>query len=259
MFSRRPAGHHNRGRVASGAVVRPIWPPTQVSGLVGWWDTQETFTESGGFVADIRNMASGVDAAEATFQPAYDATGLNGYPCMVGNGAAGSRRFITTEAAVVAAFSGAAKALTYICVCQVVTGTGAAMAMMGAGNSALVANSSWRIGTGATDIPVISKRGTVTVSVASASAITAAAQILSFRTNGTTADIWRGTTKDVTGSSFVDTGAPAPDRFGLLCYPVATPASFFNGKWGCGLLFNRALSDAELSGIILGLKVRWSI
>jgi hypothetical protein len=259
MFSRRPAGHHNRGRVASGAVVRPIWPPTQVSDLVGWWDLRETFTESGGAVTSIRNMVSAVDWTEATAPPLYDATGLAGGPCMTGDGATSSRKILSAEAAVVAAFSGAAKALTAVFVHQPVVGVLAASALLGAGDSALVANSSWRLGATSADFPTLIKRGTTSnVVVSSAVANTAVPTISSFRSTGTTGDIWRGLAREGSGA-FVDVGAPTPNRVGLLCYPVSTVANFYNGKWGCGLLFTRALSDAELRGIILGLKVRWSI
>jgi hypothetical protein len=258
MFSRRPTARANRGRIG-GAQLRAIWPPTQVSGNVGWWDLRETFTESGGAVTSIRNMVSGVDATEATAPPLYDATGLAGGPCMTGDGSVSSRKILTSEAAVVAAFSGAAKALTAVVVAQPTTGSGAAMSMMGAADSALIANSSWRIGLTGADALVISKRGTATVSAGGAGAIPAAANVFSYRTTGTTADIWRGLARDGNVSSFSDSGTPTPNRVGLMCYPVATISSFFNGKWGCGLLFTRALSDAELRGVILGLKVRWSI
>jgi hypothetical protein len=259
MFSRRPTARANRGRIG-GAQLRAIWPPTQVSGNVGWWDLLEPTSLNifGATALGIDNIVSGVEWTDATSPPGYNATGLNGLPCLTGNGT--SNRYVSSEAAVVAAFSGASKALTFVCVAQPTTGSGAAATMIGAGAAALVANSSWRLGLTAADVPVMSKRGTVTtVSATGAMAAGASPAVYSFRTNGTTADIWRGLVRETTGAAFADSGAPAPDRVGLLCYPVNTLASFFNGKWGCGLLWNRALSDAELSGIVLGLKQRWSI
>lgn len=252
MFGRRN-DRHNRGRVGSVALA-PIWPPTNVPGLVGWWDFQQTFAQSGGNVDSVRNMVSGVDWAEATNKPAVGT--LNGRPCMVGDGAA--KRIISTEAAVVSAFSGANKALTFICVCQPSVAAQTA-ALIGSGDSALIANSSWRIGTvvSAPGLWMMAKRGTAATSVNGTTQVPTSPVVVTYRTNGTAADMFINQAVERSGAAFVDQGTPTPNQVGLMCYPVQTPSSFFNGNWGAGLLYNSALSDSQVRGLVRGLRMQW--
>ncbi len=241
---------------ANRAHAAGIWPPTRVSGLVGWWDMQQTFTQSGGLVSSIRNMASGVDWTEVTNKPAYSATGFGGRPCMVGDGA--TTRIMSSEAAVVSAFSGAAKSLTFIVACQP-TATQSS-ALIGAADSALVANSSWKVGL-TSNVLAFAKRGTATTTAPGATTLTNnASVVLAFRTNGTTADMLiGGGTVEAQAAAFVDSGTPVPNRVSLLCYPVLTPSSFFNGKWGAGTLYNVAVSNADLIGLVNGMRSQWGI
>lgn len=77
-------------RLSSGisAPVPPAWSPSDLgSALTGWFDAQDgsTFVFNGGNVASWANKGSAGGTASngtAVQQPAYNATGLNGLPCV---------------------------------------------------------------------------------------------------------------------------------------------------------------------------------
>jgi hypothetical protein len=257
MFSRRPAGHHNRGRVG-GAQLRAIWPPTEVAGLTGRWDmrTPAEYTVTGGTtVTSINNMASATAWAEATNPPGYDATALGGNPAMVFNGS--SSRILSTEAAVLALFAGAAKAYTLFVVGQY--DVAAVSAWFGAGDSAAAANNTVRCGSNSVPQGNFSKRGTAGTFVNGGTIAVGTPMVMVYRTDGTTASVWVNQAVIASGA-FADNGAaPAPNRCAIGCLPTSAVGNFLNGKIGTLLIYSGALGDPDVRGLIAGLRREWSI
>jgi len=257
MFSRRTPRHNRRFRDVARAF---FWPPTQVSGCVAWVDCQETLTQAG-TVTSIRNMVSGVDWTEATNPPTYAATGLNGRPCMIGNGS--SMRIMSTEAAVVAACSGSDKAVTVFLVTEEPT-PDAINVLFAAASSTVNTNSTLSFftttaGLGRWSVQRIDDAAG-TVSAPRGVDIAAGPQIVSWVIPGTTASIYVGDEEqaDPNAAAF-DVGATTPTRVALLCRPDLTPDLFADAKIGALLLYSRALSDLERIGVVNGLRARWGL
>jgi len=233
-----------------------FWPPSQVANLAAWHDMQETHSGDG---TSVRNMVTAVDWSEATNPPGYDATGFNGLPCLTFNGT--SQRILSTEAGPLAAFVGSTKALTYIAVVSPASGDQLS-AIFGAGNSGAAANHSWRLGmlnTGS-GILNISKRGTSgTVTASSAAQAPSTPKVITYWTDGSTASIWTNLNRELNAAAFVDLEATTPNRLAIGALPTSTVGNFFSGKWACGLLYTRAISDLEIVGLVRGQMSRWGI
>lgn len=86
--------------------------PDSVAGLVCWLDMQDgaTVTQGGGVCTAWQDKKNGITASEGSNPPTYDATGMNGHPCIIGNGSAtgvGTMKLTSaTAAALAAVFNG---------------------------------------------------------------------------------------------------------------------------------------------------------
>ncbi len=237
----------------------PIWPPTRLPGCVGWIDCQETLTQAG-TVTSIRNMVSGVDWTEAVAPPTYEAAGLNGRPCMVGN--ASTMKILSTEAAAVAPLVGVGRQWTATMVIDqrgTITGT-----MFGFGSDAgntvrggfLAANSN---AGGVLSGSMVDDSGAINLTLNDTHQLSAASACC------VTTVCYGGQLRHIVNKSFfgglipTPTGQMTPNRLGLLCRPRQTPDGFTAGALGAALFFSRALSASELLGIHCALMGRWRI
>lgn len=251
-MSRRLVFRNERRAVPSPLILSPL----QVAGLLAWHDLQGVNSGDG---TSVTNMASGVAWAEAVVPPGYDATGLNGRPCLTFNGT--TQRILSTEAATLAAFVGSTKTLTYMTVVEPASGD-QQCAIFGAGSSGAAANHTWRIGmlnTGS-GILGISKRGTSgTVTAQSAAQAPSTPKVITYWTNGSTASIWTNLTKELTAAAFADLEATSPNRMAIGAIPTSTIGNFYSGKWAGGALYSRALNDLEIMALARGQMDRWGI
>src|SRR6478752_75858 len=77
------------GTSTSIKIGKYVFGPSSISGLVGWFDMQDStsFSQSGGNMVSITNKISSVvwNTAESVL-PVYNSTGINNYPAMDFNG-----------------------------------------------------------------------------------------------------------------------------------------------------------------------------
>ena len=223
--------------------------PHLISSLRCWIDMLETasFTTSGGEVTSIINKATGVTwNTAATDFPLFTAGGLNGHDCMTGNVAAG-RGLISTDAALVSAFTGTDAACTVIAVVSSDL-VNATEEFFAAGNSGFASNRTWRFGqtsgspTGKPYVGKVDDAGT-NVSTASTASMGSGAHIVSYVVAGTTASIYVDSGSANPSGGSINADVTTPDRMALLCRPDNSPDGFWGGSVGTVLAFNTALSD----------------
>ena len=83
----RPFRHGSRMKIGP----KGTWTPLVLSSsLIAWWDASRSdlITQAGGVVSSWRDIVGGYAAIQATgaAQPAYSATGFNGFPVISGDG-----------------------------------------------------------------------------------------------------------------------------------------------------------------------------
>ena len=245
----------------------PIWPPTRIPGCVAWLDCQETLTQAG-TVTSIRNMASGVDWTEASNPPTYDAAGINGKPCMIGN--ATNMLIMSTETAVVNAFVGVNREFTILAVIQPTAVTVAQpYSIFGAGKTVAetagslfftrsapngrlraVANDDANL---ALSWPAAGEVSTVLQLPQIAVMRTVAGRVNVFNSHAGVSPV--GSIADGPFSA----GQFTPDRVGLLCHPDATPDSLSGDKLGCLICYSRAITIQQTLGVMAALRGRWGL
>ncbi len=238
----------------------PIWPPTRLPGCVAWLDCQETLTQAG-TVTSITNMVSGTAWTEAVAPPTYEAAGINGRPCMVGNGS--TMKIISNEAAVWGAFLGESPPRTALFVCSVTLPVANTSALMAVGNSGVASNGTsnyqafaqggyWRI-------PSLSDAAVAGNAVRNDSAIRAGGQVVRFANNRELA--WNAINLEprYSMSGSLAAGTVTPNQVALLCRPDSIPDGFFASRLGCAILFNRLLTLSEELGVAAALMHRWGI
>jgi hypothetical protein len=259
---RRPGLIHPR-TPSNPAGYSSIWPPTRLPGCVAWLDCQETLTQAG-TVTSIRNMASGVDWEEATNPPTYDATGINGRPCMIGNGS--SMKIISNEAAVCAIVNGDDPRFTVVYVVDPNNAT--TPRDVGFGNSGTANNSTIFCGGNSLGRFVIEKQDDAGGFGARASFLARQAkpQVAAFVVRDfaltevyDASSAWLSPRFTRAGFSTVNVGAITTNRAALFCRPDSFPDGFSASKLGCVLMFNRDLSRGELQGLGAALMGRWGI
>ncbi len=222
----------------------------------------DTYTVTGGTtVTSLNNRVSGTAwNTSVTAFPLYDGTGLNGRPCMVGDGARG---LLSTEALVVAALTGADKPHTIFLVTEPVTlapaGYRASIAWANSGVANRVAYMGRQGGTGRYRHELLddaASNAAVTRSVD----VALSPQIVCYRTTGTASSIFVGTeaTPDPNGGA-LNRGTITPDRVALFCIPDSAPDTFSSDKIGAVLGYDRELSNLQTRAVINTLRAQWGL
>jgi hypothetical protein len=261
MFSRRD-GRTGRGRI--GGELIPAINPTTVAGLVLDFNLQDvaSYTVTGGnTVTSITNTVSGVAASEPTNPPAYEATGLNGFPCMKGNGT--TSRLIWTEAAVSGA-GGLASVGELVLFSVVKWDASALSALIATARSDSDGTTSFRaFGRGATAIHSLFERTAAgALNTESGGTIqTSAAEVVCHRLSGGVWSLYVNgalVTADTHGTAAV---AHASLRCSLFCKADLTPDSFSDARLGRQLVYGSAsaLTMRQIVGITKFLKAQWGI
>jgi hypothetical protein len=245
---RRPGPSNARAAPNPGG-YSPIWPPTKLAGCVAWLDCQETLTQAG-TVTSITNMASATAWTEATAPPTYNATGINGRPCMVGNGS--SMKVMSTEAAAVSAFVGLNAAVTVYTVVDLATGTVDGV-LWSAMDAAQESEHAWqgRINLALTAPPLVTP-----ISVTSAAVP---------RVPTVVAQVWYGAEARIfangklVGAGSINLPSMTPTRVGIFSLCDLTPDTFTDTKIGALLIYNRGHTPYEVRSVTAGLCGRWGI
>ncbi len=244
----------------------PIWPPTRLPGCVAWYDMLETYTTPGATVTAIRNMVTGADdMAEATNPPALELVGLNGLPCMKGDGT--NDQLISTEASAVSAFVGLAPAHTLFLVCEFVLPVATTRALVSAAASAGNGNHDYvTIAPGGPVGPRLREQRTGdngqagNVTTSTAVDFVSVPQVVSFASDGSGSAVYSNLAQVATSMSSIALKPTAtPDRLGIFCRPAGTPSLFSAHRIGAVLLYRRNLPPSEVRGVISALMARWRI
>lgn len=242
--------------------TRPRLDPLTVPGCVLWLDMlrPSSYTVTGGTtVTSITNMASGVAWTEAVAPPTYSATGLNGRPCMVGDGL--TMKILSSEAAVVAAFTGDDTPITVFAVVEPVT-LDTSSAVVGAGDVGIASSNTYQIGqansgNGRWTVRKVDPAG-LADSAIGGSDIAAGPQIVSWIMGAAgSTRIYKDFSLQITDT--VDVAAMTCSRVALFTRPDSAPDSFYDGKLGCVLVYSRALTDYERLNLAGSLAAPWGI
>lgn len=236
--------------------------PTDISGLVGWFDMLDaaSYTQAG-TVTSITNKASGVAWAEATAPPGYSSNGMNGLPCMTFNGT--TQKIISTEAAVAAAFT-ASTANTVLFVAKTTSlslAAGAAVFGGGVSGGTNLRNINYWAMTGAT---AKNTYGGATAAGAAFFTLSAANansnnNVYEWTNTGTAASLSQnGGAKDPNAGAASSAGS-SPTRYAIGCIPTVTPQGFWVGNVAEVLLYDSVLSASNLSRARVYLGAKWGI
>lgn len=208
-------------------------------------------------VNSVRNMVSGVDWTEGTNPHTYDATGLNGLPCMIGNGA--DSRLGSTEAPVAAAFSGNDTTWAVLVAFEASSVVGGLVSF--GSSSSNIPRGSAIVGS-AIDAVVPTKASntgiTRTPSVV-VSGIRDAPCVLAAICYGDTVWVSRNGLPFAQAVGSFDAGLMTVDTVGLLYRPRQTPDLFSNEKLGEVLIYNRAIDMNDCRGLARAMMGRWGI
>ncbi len=236
--------------------------PANYQGLVGWFDMQDPSSYAqAGTVTAITNKASGVLWTEATAPPPYSATGLNGFPCMVGN-QAGSTKIISSEAVITAAMADANPGTVFV-VAQTPTPDDATAAW-GVGNSGFSSARTKRYGLntgglGQWGLLAVDDAGGAATLTSTASVTDTLPHVLEFFHSGGTGTILVDGLSCGADNLAYAPGTLTPSRCALLCRPDSVPDQFWNGPVGEVIVFNRELSALERSQIRAYLRAKWRV
>jgi hypothetical protein len=242
--------------------------PMTISGLVAWFDMQQadSYTVTAGSpdtVSSIKNLVSNTAwNTVVNAYPRYEATGLNGKPCMRVNGGADQRGIASTEAAVLAALNGTNPSMTMVAVYEpLFSGT---HTIFGAGDTTVNSDNSARFGViQATSLRTwynrVDSSGTLgEAASATGDGLQLQPYVLSARTSGTAASFHINGVQSGTGQT-VNTGAVTATRVAIGLRPDLNPDSVLNGRVSELLIFNRSLTDLELSRLHSNLMTKWGL
>ncbi len=236
--------------------------PTDISGLVGWFDMQDSssFTNSGGFISAITNKATSVSWTEATNQPAYNTTAINGLPAMDFDGT-NDKINSTTDTTLISTLNGD-NAFTLFYVAKFDT-VDRAESVFGIANSAT--NNGFRgFGQNTTASGTWQANGNTTGAVAtivdSAGGSNANNNIFEWYSSGGNISLQvNGGSADPNASSWAVGSTPSVNRASLGSRPRLTNDHFFDGKLGELIFYNSNLSSTNRASVRTYLSTKWNI
>lgn len=234
--------------VRAGLDSRPTYTPTVEGNLVLWFDLQDpaAYTTSGGVITQLTNKVSSVAwTAAGSARAAFDATGLNGFPCAHPDGI--NDAYTSTESAVVAALDATATAQPYTLIWVAAPDdVDNNNVVLGAGNPAFSSNNTRRWGqstnvTGRYQYAAQSNSGVGTAALYDFFQVTTAATMVTFfgQTTHTVQPNLR-----TPRSAVADPVSCVITQVSLFSRPDAAPDLFWAGKFGELMLFN-AIKSAD--------------
>lgn len=197
---------------------------------------------------------SGLSLPQATvnLQLGYEATGLNGHPCIRGYG---SQYNLLPVPALIAAASGDDKPLTVVAVLDKTTAEDVVIglaAAAGSGNTNywdLIRLDSFRLSKG---------DGSANTALATGTAMANGPHVVAITYSGTTAS---AKTDGVTtiNNAALNVGSTTLDSAGLFCRPRSSPVEIGAGRLGAVAVYSRVLTDAELAHVQAGMAKRFDL
>lgn len=234
--------------------------PTQIPNCVGWIDPSDTSTDnitsSGGLVSSIDNKANSQNQFVQATSAAQPQTGVS---TMAG------RNVLT--------FDGSSDYLSCNALSSAFTGTDAAVSVLAvykpnalsfsptifcAANSANT-TTLFTHDNSTNNLFKVQKNDNTSASV-SATTTTAPISVpvmLSMSCAGTTLKAWKNGTSFYNGT--FDVGATTLNTFAIGVRPTSAISNYFNGDIAEVIIYNRALSDAEVASIQKYLANKWGI
>lgn len=210
-------------------------------------------------VSAIANKKTGVTATQATvdLQPGYDATGLNGGPCLIGDGV---RYLITTEAAVLLANAAAYSLFTV----GSIASTATAQAFFGYGDAVQATARTRAWGNDSTGKWLTQARNDANANafVDSTGNSDTNVNVLEWASPGTTFDLQKnGGAADPArgGTGALNPGTLTPGRAGIMCRPSSTVGLILVGKWAAATLFSTDASATVRERVRRKLGQQWGI
>lgn len=239
--------------------------PTEFPGCVLWLDMLEgpSYSVVPGTtptLSSIRNLVSGVAWTESTNPPLFEPTGLNGRPCMKGDGTA--RRLISGEPALANAFKGVNQLQTVILV-TLPSAASVYVASFGAGNSGVTDNGTVYVGRRTSDGRFrLERTDDAGLNTAADRSVVPALvpQVVTYTSYGATMAIHvnNEAVPDPNGTN-ISSGGITPNQCGVFCRPDNVPDLFSNDRIGAVLVFSAALTNSNRQSVVNWLMSRWGI
>lgn len=240
-----------------------VWTPASPGGLVAEIDLLNPagYVESGGAVTEVINLVSSVSWAAASSCP-YEATGLNGHPCL--HPVDITDYFLSTEAAVVNVLDCPTTAKPYTLIYVVLPdSTTTGVVTFGVGNSGVASASTrtWGQRSGVSQYEYSQTSPAAVGTVRSTGAVSTSLNIIAWRSPGTGCKFKLNDAADDpnnTVSTPAYTPGTGPNRAALFCRPDSSPDSPAIQRFGALYLYDHELSDTDLTAAYDYLLARWS-
>lgn len=243
---------------------KAVLSPRDIGSCVLWLDMLEvgSYTVAAGApntVTSITNLISGVKWTESTNPPEFEAAGLNGRPCMKGNGT--TTGIISAESRIASAISGNDQKFMVIAAIDPLSAPGPSECILGWGNSSNT-NPRGSVGQSASlvgySIGKVDDTGVTNITIARSTPVVVKPTIVTWTVGGTGSILVDNeATADPAGAS-IAVGQMTIDRAGLFCRPRPTPDFFTPARIGALLLFTS--TDAMERDAIRGwLNTRWNM
>ncbi len=246
--------------VRFGSLPQP-WSPMDLGGLVAWVDILDrrgyTTSSNGLAVSSVQNKATGVWWDTPSAEVPLETYGINGRPCL--HPKTLTERILSTEAPVVAAMAnGAVYTILWVGTVDTADASGA---LFSAGNTGSSASNKRHFGQNTSSsgryISQTINSSATTVNAIGSTQVTLLPTVCSFRSDdGTTVDSWVNGAPDLAGAA-QSPGTLTPNQVGLFAIMDSSADTNWVGRFGEMLVFNRALTDAELDEATAYLMVKW--
>ena len=238
------------------------WEPRlSVAGCVGEIDMTDknSYTVTGGnTVTSASNKVSGTAFTEATNPPTYEDNGLNGLPCMLGDGVI--QRIVSTEAAIYDAFDGSDPVWSVFYVVQPIDIDDTAC-IFGIHNSA-ASNGGYVFGTSNSNNGrhLAFKEDSIPTSKTALGDvdIVAGAQIVAWTCTGTLVSGYLNGTLHSSPTDF-DVGSVTLDSSALFARMDLSPDVFFHGRLSSLYAYSATVSAADVVRISSRLAAKHGI
>lgn len=238
-----------------------ITTPTSISGAVAWFDMQDaaSYTQAG-TVTSINNKISSVAWAAGANPPTYSASGINSFPCMDFDGV--NDTIISSEAAVYSALANSSDyTIFFVANCDT---QDRSEAIFGCGNSAVGAASLryWGQSSSSTGrwISTTINDAVTTVNALNNVISDVNVNIFCWSSPGTTVSLNLNNAPAPNPSATAQNpGTLTLNQSALGSRPDSAADTFFDGKMGELIVYDRELTAMEKASVGAYLSLKWTI
>lgn len=261
----RQQGRRTFGSGPNESLVSSGWTPLSEVDLIAWIDMQDasTYTVTGGnAISAIKNKATGVSWTLPVNNTPYEATGLNGHPCLhpivIGD------RIETTEAAVVATFDCPLVAKPYlIAYFAKPDSSTTGIATWGVGNTGVSSQSTraWGQRSGVATYEYAQTAPSAVATIRSVGAVNTNAVPIVWYSPGVGVHLTvNGNAEDPNNTTTDPSYTPGtgPNRASLFSRPDLAPDSGAIQRFGELIIFPTSKSPTIITNIINYLATKWA-